>query len=118
MAISSEILGKLGGADVEVIPVSAPDASQVALCNLDLDPDKTYLVGVSGICTTAPGSVANQAEISIGDSISGYARTAKQLWGTAGLVSGPVEVFFSSYSTSGNLTSDFDGEVYVVEVDL
>ena len=117
MAITSELLGKLGGADVEVIPVSSPLGRGTTLCSLDLDPNKTYLVGASGV-TTEKMNNTYPPRVTIGDTLLGYGKEEKIRWGAAGIVSGPVDVVFSSYGSSAVYDSDYDGEVFVVEVDL
>lgn len=114
MAITSELLGKLGGADVEVIPVSAP-AGDHLLCSLDLEEDKTYLVGVVGVSSKAPG-IIYAPTIYIGDSISGFGRSKNNKFAVAGMVSGPVEVRLDSRSSSGINSANFDGEVFVVDI--
>ena len=114
MAITSELLGKLGGAEVETIPVSAP-AGDHLLCSLDLEAGKTYLVGVAGASSKAPG-ITYAPTIHIGDSISGYGRSANNKFAVAGIVSGPVEVRLDSRSSSGVNSANFDGVVFVVDI--
>lgn len=114
MAITSELLGKLGGAEVETIPVSAP-AGDHLLCSLDLEDDKTYLVGVAGISSKSP-SVTYAPTIYIGDSISGYGRNQNDKWSVAGIVSGSVEVRLDSRSNTGVNSANFDGVVFVVDI--
>lgn len=114
MAITSELLGKLGGAEVEIIPVSVPVGDAV-LCSLDLEEDKTYLVGVAGVSSKAPSSTY-APQIFIGDSSSGYGRNENDKWGTAAIVSGPVDVNFDSRSNSGVNAANFDGVVFVVDI--
>lgn len=114
MAITSELLGKLGGAEVETIPVSAP-AGDHLLCSLDLEEGKTYLVGVVGASSKAPG-ITYAPTIYIGDSISGYGRSANNKFAVAGMVSGPVEVRLDSRSSSGINSANFDGVVFVVDI--
>ena len=114
MAITSELLGKLGGAEVEIIPVSAPTGDHL-LCSLDLEEDKTYLVGVAGVSSKSP-SFTYAPQIFIGDSISGYGRNEGDKWGAAGIVSGPVEVRLDSRSNTGVNSANFDGVVFVVDI--
>ena len=114
MAITSELLGKLGGAEVETIPVSAP-AGDHLLCSLDLEEGKTYLVGVVGVSSKAPG-ITYAPTIYIGDSISGYGRSANNKFAVAGMVSGPVEVRLDSRSNTGVNAANFDGVVFVVDI--
>lgn len=114
MAITSELLGKLGGAEVETIPVSAP-AGDHLLCSLDLEENKTYLVGVAGVSSKSPG-VIYAPTIYIGNSISGYGRYENDKWSVAGIVSGPVEVRLDSRSDKGVNAANFDGEVFVVDI--
>ena len=114
MAITSELIGKLGGVDVETIPVSAPEGDHL-LCSLDLEEDKTYLVGVTGVSSDAPG-VIYAPKIYIGNSISGYGRRKNDKWSVAGIVSGPVEVRLDSRSNTGINAANFDGVVFVVDI--
>ena len=114
MAITSELLGKLGGAEVETIPVSAP-AGDHLLCSLDLDESKTYLVGVAGVSSKAPG-ITYAPTIYIGDSISGYGRSANNKFAVAGMVSGPVDISLDSRSSTGINSANFDGVVFVVDI--
>ena len=114
MAITSELLGKLGGAEVETIPVSAP-AGDHLLCSLDLEENKTYLVGVAGVSSKSPG-LTYAPSIYIGDSISGLSYSKGSRWGTAGIVSGPVDISLDSRSNTGINSANFDGEVFVVDI--
>ena len=114
MAITSELLGKLGGADVETIPVSAP-AGDHLLCSLDLEEGKTYIVGVVGASSKAPG-ITYAPTIRIGDSIQGFGRSANNKFAVAGIVSGPVEINLDSRSSSGVNSANFDGVVFVVDI--
>ena len=114
MAITSELLGKLGGAEVETIPVSAP-AGDHLLCSLDLEENKTYLVGVAGVSSKAPSAIYSP-HIYIGDTISGFGTVENEQWGAAGIVSGPVEVRLDSRSSSGVNSANFDGVVFVVDI--
>ena len=114
MAITSELLGRLGGAEVETIPVSAP-AGDHLLCSLDLDEGKTYLVGVAGVSSKAP-SFTYAPQIYIGDSIYGYGHNQGSSWGTAAIVSGPVEINLDSRSNTGINSANFDGVVFVVDI--
>ena len=114
MAITSELLGKLGGAEVETVPVSAP-AGDHLLCSLDLEEGKTYLVGVVGVSSKAP-SITYAPTIHIGDSISGFGRGEGNKFAVAGIVSGPVEVSLDSRSNTGVNAANFDGVVFVVDI--
>lgn len=114
MAITSELLGKLGGAEVETIPVSAPSGDHL-LCSLDLEEGKTYLVGVVGASSKAP-SITYAPTIRIGDSIRGFGRIPDNKFAVAGIVSGPVEVNLNSRSSSGVNSANFDGVVFVVDI--
>ena len=117
MAITSEFLGKLGGADVETIPVSSPHGGGTTLCSLDLDPNKTYLVGVSGVSSRNVDSTY-PPQVTIGDTLLGYGKKNNIRWGIAGVVSGPVGVVFNAYRDSATYHTDYNGEVFIVEVDL
>lgn len=114
MAITSELLGKLGGAEVETIPVSVPEGDHL-LCSLDLEEDKTYLVGVTGVSSKTPGHIYAPT-VYIGNSISGYGGAKNEKWSVAGIVSGPVKVRLDSRSNTGINSANFDGVVFVVDI--
>ena len=74
MAITSELIGKLGGADVETIPVSgtAPGSSSAVMTTITAPPGETLLVAVVGTITAANGSQLYIPVLSIGNAKASF----------------------------------------------
>ena len=70
MAITSEIIGKLGGADVEVVPVegevSGGSGSSAVLATIDIPVGEQWLVAVVGTMANDSPSASNWARIEMG----------------------------------------------------
>ena len=114
MAITSEIIGKLGGADVEVIPVereaSGPKGSSVVLATIDVPAGETWLVAAIGQATPAITSLPPQ--LHLGDEASTEAPR-----GTHGLATTATESISLSIKRNTNSGSDaFTGHVYAVKL--
>ena len=113
MAITSEIIGKLGGgAGVEVIPANAKISgygSSKVLHTVTIPPGETWLVAVTGtVSTSASGAYLPLIDIG-GDATpqdSGY-------FGLAAIMSESGDVVFRTLSTG---SSSFDGHVYTVKM--
>ena len=120
MAITSEIIGKLGGADVEVVPVSMSGNGGTSnspykhlLTRVEVPAGKQVLVGVVGKFTSTQ-SQSGRPDFDIGGFVS-YASTDVNAHASASAVltkSGDVNVI--TKSTLG--TSTFVGTVYTVEM--
>ena len=114
MAITSEIIGKLGGADVEVIPVEGAasgsrDSTEV-LATIDVPAGETWLVAAIGQVT--PGSVTLYPRLHLGDEVSTAASR-----GTNGLVTTATEsISLSIERSTSNGTDSFTGNVYTVKL--
>ena len=114
MAITSEIIGKLGGADVEVIPVegaaSGGRGSSEVLATIDVPAGETWLVAAIGQVT--PASTSLSPRLQLGDEVSTEATR-----GTHGLVTTATESISLSIRRAANSGSDaFTGHVYTVKL--
>ena len=114
MAITSEIIGKLGGADVEVIPVegaaSVPNGSSMVIATIDVPAGETWLVAAIGQMT--PASASLHPRLHLGDEISTSAPR-----GTHGLAATATESISLSIRRSyGSGTDSFTGHVYTVKL--
>ena len=116
MAITSEIIGKLGGADVKVIPVegeaSGPSGSAKVLATIDVPAGETWLVAAIG--QVAPGgSISTQWP----DFHLGEVQTSRVPSGTHGLATtatGTISFSIKRGYSSG--TDTFTGHVYTVKM--
>ena len=113
MAITSEIIGKLGGR-VEVMPVegtaSGSSGTSVVLATIDIPAGEQWLVAAVGTMTNNSSSQSNWAQIEIGNSISvcdGYS-------GAAATVSETVTIRMRRNRTTGS--DSFTGHVYTVKM--
>ena len=116
MAITSEIIGKLGGADVESVPVSMSGngtGTKHLLTRVEVPAGKQVLVAVVGtFTTTQPGN--GRPDFDIGGFVS-YASTSTNAHASASAVltqSGDVNVI----TRTANGTSTFVGTVYTAEM--
>ena len=116
MAITSEIIGKLGGADVEVIPVegvaSGPSGSSEVLATIDVPAGETWLVATIGQTTTGGAGPSQLPELHLGD-----VKTSRAPSGTHGLATVATETISFSIKRSYGYGSDtFTGHVYTVKM--
>src|SRR5699024_5208954 len=116
LAITSEIIGKLGGADVESVPVSMSGGgkdTKYLLTRVEVPAGKQVLVSVVGKFTTTQATNA-RPDFDIGGFVS-YASTNTNAHASASAVltqSGDVNVL-----TRSNIgTSTFVGTVYTAEM--
>ena len=117
MAITSEIIGKLGGADVEVAPVegaaSGSSGSSKVLATIDIPAGETWLVAAIGQKTAASSLSGSQPELYLGDvKIPAGAPDGK--YGLATTASGTISFRIKRNNTSG--TDSFTGHVYAVKM--
>ena len=118
MAIASEIIGKLGGADVEVIPVegevSGSKGSKKVLATIDVPAGETWLVAAIGQ-TTAASSVASQYQpmLYLGNEISS-GRSSDGMHGLATTATESISLSIRRNYSSG--TDSFTGHVYTVKM--
>ena len=114
MAITSEIIGKLGGAGVEVIPVegaaSGPKGSSEVLATIDVPAGETWLVAAIGQVT--PASATLSPRLQLGDEVSTGAPR-----GTHRLATTATESISLSIKRNTNSGSDaFTGHVYAAKL--
>ena len=115
MAITSEIIGKLGGADVEVIPVegaaSGSSGSSEVLATIDVPAGETWLVAAIGQLTPANASL--RPGLHLGDNISGRP-PAGETYGLATTATEPISISIKRHTSSGADT--FTGHAYAVKL--
>ena len=117
MAITSEIIGKLGGADVEVIPVegaaSGSNGSSKVIATIDVPAGETWLVAAIGKRIGASNIGTNQPELHLGDvSIPGAGSNGT--YGLATTATEPISLSLKRNTSSGADT--FTGHVYTVKL--
>ena len=116
MAITSEIIGKLGGADVEVIPVegeaSGTSGSSTAIATIDIPAGETWLVAAIGQTTAAASGSAKQPMLHLGNEIS-----SSNPGGVHGLATTATEsISLSIRRNYSSGTDSFTGHVYTVKL--
>ena len=117
MAITSEIIGRLGGGEVEVIPVegeaSGRSGSSEVIATIDIPAGETWLVAAIGQ-TTAASSVASQYQpmLYLGNEIS-----SSNSAGVHGLATTATEsISLSIKRNYGSGSDTFTGHVYTVKL--
>ena len=114
MAITSEIIGKLGGAGVEVIPVEAEASgspgSSAVIATIDIPAGETWLVAVIGTATTPATGRNGYPEIVIGNTRAAFSGVG----GASALVTGTVEIRLRRNWSLGS--DSFTGTVYTAEM--
>ena len=114
MAITSEIIGKLGGGDLESYPVSVPENQpDTLLRTVTVPAGKRYLVAAEGHCPRQ--SVSNKPTLYIGNVKSQPAERYGR-FGVMAIVESSVEVRFDTYATTSTHNASFEGAVYVLEL--
>ena len=116
MAITSEIIGKLGGAGLEVIPVegvaSGPPSSSTVLAAIDVPAGETWLVAVIGETFGATSSNSSQPRLHLGDEFSIQPPAGAHSFATT--VSETVS--FTMERRYGLGTDSYTGHVYAVKL--
>ena len=112
MAITSEIIGKLGGAGVEATPVSgtASNNDTPTLANIEIPAGETWLVSVVGTITNDRETEANWAALEVG-SVSAKFNGAS---GVSIVATKSVTVRLRRNRTLGS--DSFTGHVYTVKM--
>lgn len=114
MAITSEIIGKLGGADVQSFPIegtaTGSSGASVPLGNVDVPEGEVWLVSVVGNMSNAAPQNQYWAQIEIGDSAASFNGYS----GASTVATAPVEIRMSRNRTTG--TDSFTGTVYTVKM--
>ena len=116
MAITSEIIGKLGGAGVEVIPVegeaSGGKDSLEVLATIDVPAGETWLVAAIGQTTAASNTSTFRPRLYLGNEIS-----SSNSDGVHGLATTATETISLSIRRNyGSGTDTFTGHVYTVKM--
>ena len=116
MAITSEIIGKLGGADVKVMPVegvaSGSSGSSKVIATIEVPAGETWLVAAIGQMTTGSSVNASLPELHLGD-----VNIPRSPSGTRGLATTASEtVNFIIKRNSGSGSDSFTGHVYTVKL--
>ena len=113
MAITSEIIGKLGGAGVEETPISGTatgGGASTLMTTITVPAGETWLVAVIGTVTTHAGSLNGYPYITIGDKQAAFNREG----GVSALVTGAAEI---RLHRNYNIGSDsFTGHVYAAKL--
>ena len=113
MAITSEIIGKLGGR-VEEAPVSGTvsggSGTTTLMTTINVPAGKTWLVAVIGTATASATSLSGYPEIVIGNTRAVFSGVG----GASALATGTVEIRLRrNYSISSD---SFTGTVYTAEM--
>ena len=112
MAITSEIIGKLGGGGAEVEPVSgtASGSSSAVMTTITAPPGETLLVAVVGTITAANGSQLYIPTLSIGNAKASFSGVG----GVSAIVTGTAQIVLKRNNSVG--TDKFTGTVYTVKM--
>ena len=112
MAITSEIIGKLGGADVQSFPVegSTSSSSGTVIHTIEAPAGETWLVAVIGTITTPASGRNGYPEIVIGNTRAAFSGVG----GASALVTGTVEIRLRRNWSLGS--DSFTGHVYAVKL--
>lgn len=115
MAITSELLGRLGG-KVERVPVSIPKVGVATeLMSFSFPAGQTFLVGAIGKCTKYPGLSTSYPVIKVTGREDVKPDNPRNPWGATGVVSGDAEITFTPRG-GATLEADFSGEVFWARV--
>ena len=112
MAITSEIIGKLGGR-VESVPANANisgNGSSKVLHTVTIPPGETWLVAVVGSGTSSGGTIANLPRMNIGGT---RVPQSTGHFASAQVMTESGEVILESNSTNA---TTFEGHVYTVKM--
>ena len=116
MAITSEIIGKLGGGDLESYPVSVPENRPDTLLRAVTVPaGKKFLVAAEGYCPKEASSSQFRPTLYVGD-VKSSPSVRYGRFGVMAIAEQDVKVRFDTSSTSGINNSSFEGTVYVLEL--
>ena len=117
MAITSEIIGKLGGADVGVMAVeggaSGGIGSSKVLVTIDIPAGETWLVAAIGQKTSASSFASGQPELRLGD-VKILVEVPDGKYGLATTASGKISFSIKRNNASG--TDSFTGHVYTAKM--
>lgn len=113
MAITSELIGKLGGADVESTPISASlkgNGSSQVLHTVNIPAGETWLVAVVATGTAGSSSSSSMPHINIGGA---KVPQSTGHFASAEIMTESGDVIIESNSIT---TSSIKGHVYTVKV--
>ena len=116
MAITSEIIGKLGGADVEVMPVSATNSGRrgdTILHTVHVPDGESWLIAAIGDMSPSSTFPGSAPDLMIGDIKTNRYNTQDRMT-VAGVRTGTVEVKMVKNIDRG--TDSFTGHVYTVKM--
>ena len=117
MAITSEIIGKLGGAEVEVIPVagtaSGAAGSFEVLSTIEIPPGETWLVAAAGQLAASVSEGSTSPVLHLGDQASN-GRLGSGSFSIAALGTGTVRFQIERKRAAGE--DSFTGHVYTVKM--
>ena len=117
MAITSEIIGKLGGADVEVTPVesaaSGSSGSSVVITTIDIPAGETWLVAAIGQKTAGSSFDTSQPELHLGN-VKMPTKGSYETCAIATTASGTISFRIKRNNSSG--TDSFTGHLYTVKL--
>ena len=117
MAITSEIIGKLGGAEVDSFPVkvtaSGSSGSSVLLGTVEVPEGETRLVSVAGRVVAGSNTLGNLPSFRIGEYMS-RREVGNQSVGLSAVVTETtdVELIRNSWANSDS----FSGNIYTVKM--
>ena len=117
MAITSEIIGKLGGGgEIESYPVSVPaNRPDTLLRAVTVPTGKRYLVAAAGHSPAMSPADSRKPTLYIGNVKSQPVGTGIQ-FSVMAIVESSVEVRLDTHSSSGTNNATFEGTVYVLEL--
>ena len=116
MAITSEIIGKLGGGDVETIPVEAVNSGgrgDTILHTVHVPDGESWLIAAIGDMSPAATGASSAPDLMVGDIKTNRYNTQNRMT-VAGIHTGTVDVKMVKNSGSG--TDSFTGHVYTVKM--
>ena len=117
MAITSELLGKLGGADVEVIPVEASNSgnrnTEKILHTVEVPEGESWLIMVMGDMSSSSTSLNGAPDLMLG-SIKTNRYSTQNRMTVAGVHTGTVDAKIVKNVAGG--TDSFTGHVYTVKL--
>ena len=117
MAITSEIIGRLGGAGVDVIPVegvaSGRSGSSEVIATIDVPAGETWLVAAIGQITAGSSLSTQLPDLHLG----GVSKPTARPKGTHGLATTATEsISLSIRRNYSSGTDSFTGHVYTVKL--
>ena len=117
MAITSEIIGRLGGADVEVIPVegevSGSVGSSTVIATIDIPAGETWLVAAIGQTTPASSTASYHPDLHLGG-VSRHKAGPDEMHGLATIATESINLSIKRRASNG--TDTFTGHVYAVKL--